>query len=378
MVIDSVEAIPIRYHLGNGKGFGSARGTTDERAVTLVRLETEDGLVGWGDAFAPAETVSSLIETVLVDDLLGMDPYEVESLTETYYTSSYHFGRDALFHSAISGIDIACWDIIGKRTGKPVHQLLGGRTRDSVTAYASTMYITDHNRDPREVLTETVADGFGAVKIKLGRGIKDDIARVKLVREQLGSDTDLMVDYNGNYRLKQAIQSIEALNEFDITWAEEPLPPEDIKGYNELRSSVNVPIAAGESYYSRFDFDRVMSQQAVDIIQPDLGRCGGFSEGRVIAKNAVTENVAVSPHVWNSGIGVAAAIQYLASLPEYPHVANRPEPLFLEFDRSDNALRTDLLDEPFDPTGGKISVRRDPGLGIAVDEDAVERYRVDA
>ena len=377
MTIGSIEAIPIRYQLEDEKGYGSARGTTDERTVTLVRLETDDGLVGWGDAFAPAKTVATLIETNLADDIVGMNPHQVESLTETYYASDYHFSRDAVFHSALSGIDIACWDLVGKRIEEPIHRLLGGRSRESVTAYASTMYMTDHDQDPVESLSATAADGFDAVKIKLGRGIEDDHARVKLARERLGEETRLMVDYNGSYRLKQAIKSLRTIDEFGLTWAEEPLPPEDFAGYQELRSAVDVPIAAGESYYNRFDFDRLMSRGTIDIVQPDLGRCGGFSEGRVIAKNSVTKNIAVSPHVWNSGIGVAAAIQYLASLPEYPFVTDRPEPLFLEFDRSDNALRTALLEEPFDPSGGEVAVPDGPGLGIEVDEDAVERHRIE-
>lgn len=377
MTIASIEAIPVSDSLSDGRGFGSARGTTSERAVTLVRLETTDGLVGWGDAFAPAQTVATLIETELADDIVGMDPYAAESFVETYYTGSYHFGRDGFYHSALSGIDVACWDLIGKRTGEPIHRLLGGRSRESVTPYASTMYVTDHERDPAAALSEAVDDGFDAVKIKIGRGIADDVARVELARECLGEDATLMVDYNGNYRQKQARKSIRAISEFDITWAEEPLPPEDITGYSELRSAVDVPIAAGEACFSRFDFHRLLSERAVDVVQPDLGRCGGFSEARLIAKNAVAENVAVSPHVWNSAVGVAAALQYVASLPDYPYVTNRAEPLLLECDRSDNRLRTDLLTNPIDLTGGTVSVPQDPGLGIEVDEAAVDRYRID-
>ena len=377
MSINSIDAIPVHHELDDGVGYGSARGTTNERAVTLVRLETKDGLVGWGDAFAPPRTVATLIEEVFADDIIGMSPYATESLTEQYYAKEYHFGRHAMFHSAISGIDIACWDLIGKRTGEPIHKLLGGRSRSSVTPYASTMYITDHDQDPEAVIAEAVADGFDAVKIKLGLGVAEDIARVKIARKHLGPDGHLMVDYNGNYRAKQAIKSIRAIEDYDITWVEEPLPPENLSGYRELRESVDIPIAGGESYFSRFDFERVISDRVLDIIQPDLGRCGGLSEARVIGKQAAGSNLSVSPHVWNSGVGVAAALQYVASQPNYPHVKHRPEPIFFECDRSPNALRTDLLETSLDPTGGSLNVPKAPGLGITVDQESVDRYRMD-
>jgi len=240
------------------------------------------------------------------------------------------------------------------------------------------MYVTESERDPAEPMREAVAEGFTAAKIKIGSGLEDDRERARIAREHLGEDGYLMVDYNGNYTPGQAARSIEALAEFDLTWAEEPVPPENLSGYRELNEAVDVPLAAGEAHASRFEFKQLIDDRLVDVIQPNLGRCGGFAEARFLARLATTENVVVRPHVWNSGVGVAAALQFAASLPTYPHAPRCiPEPVLFEFDRSENPLRHELLVDPFDPAGGDLAVPDEPGLGIDVDTDAVARYRVE-
>lgn len=376
MRVTDVDVIPLEHSLPEGKSLGSSRGKTPVRFATLLRITTADGTVGWGEAFAPPRTVATLVEESLANTVVGTDPYEVESLAERTYTGSYHFGGGPMLQSAVSGIDMALWDIIGQATGKPIHELIGGRRTESVTPYASTMYVTEWGQEPAEPIEAAVEEGFTAAKIKIGRGIDDDVERVATARDLLGEDAYLMVDYNGNYRPKQVIRSVEALSEYDLTWVEEPVPPENITGYRQLRDRIDVPIAAGEAHYGRFQFNRLIEDRTVDIVQPNLGRCGGFSEARRIADAATGQNVAVRPHVWNSGVGVAAALQYIASLPEYPHSEYVPEPPLFEFDRSENPLRHEILQDPFDPTGGSLSVPEGPGLGIKVDEEAVERYRV--
>jgi D-galactarolactone cycloisomerase len=194
----------------------------------------------------------------------------------------------------------------------------------------------------------------------------------------MGEDAHVMVDYNGNYTPSQAIESIRAIEEYDIAWVEEPVPPEDFSGYQTISEKTDIPLAAGEAHFGRFEFTRLIEEGIVDIVQPDLGRCGGFAEGRYIAKLATTENVVVRPHVWNSGVGTAAALQYLATVPKYPHASDiSPEAVLFEFDRSMNPLRDEVLVDPLDPTGGSLAVPDDPGLGVEVDEAAVEAFRAD-
>ncbi|WP_435361750.1 mandelate racemase/muconate lactonizing enzyme family protein [Haloarchaeobius sp. DFWS5] len=377
MEIVDVEPIPLSHSLPDGEGLGDARGFGHDRATTLLRLETDTGVVGWGEAFAPGPIACATIDTLFRDDVLGMDPYDVESLAADSYTDPYHFGGSVFVQSAVSAIDLACWDIIGKSVGKPVHKLLGGRDRDTLTPYASTMYFTEEDRPIEEPMQRAVDNGFTAAKIKIGSNLDEDVERVRTARQVLGDDAHLMVDINGNYRPDQAIRTAKAIAEYDITWMEEPVPPENLNGYREVQQHVDIPIAAGEAHFGRFAFKRLVDDRLVDIVQPNLARCGGLSEARTIAKLASTENVGVRPHIWNSAVGLAAAIQFAASVSDYPNTRNVPEPMMVEFDRSDNPLRDGILETPFDPTGGSLAVPQEPGLGITVDEDAVARYRAD-
>lgn len=377
MEVDTVEAIPLSYPLGEGKGYGSARGTVEQRTSTLVRIESTGGTVGWGEAFGPPRTLSTLISELLEDIVVGMDPFEVESLCERNYAGLYHFGSSGLMQSAISGIDIALWDLLGREMGKSVAELLGGRNRTEVTPYASTMYITDWEEDPAEPIEAAVEEGFTAAKIKIGRNPDDDLHRVQIAREILGDEATLMVDCNGNYRPEQAIRVTRTLEPFDIYWLEEPVPPENHSGYREVGRAVDIPIAAGEAAYARFDFQELIQDRTIDIAQPDVCKCGGLSEARFIGKLATIENVHVSPHVWTGAVGLAASLQYAATLPSYPHSTNVPDPFFFEFDRADNGLREDLLVDPFDPTDGVLEIPTGPGLGIEIDDRTVAEYRID-
>ncbi|MFB6136940.1 MAG: mandelate racemase/muconate lactonizing enzyme family protein [Halobacteriaceae archaeon] len=379
MEIADVEAIPVAHELGEGRALGSSRGQTGTRFTCLVRLETRDGTVGWGEAFAPPETTATLVDELLADDVVGRDPYETEEFLEGCYSGKYvgyHFGGHAFPMAAVSGIDVAMWDLVGKATGEPVSTLLG-RRRDSVTPYASTGYVTSWGQDIAEPIEEAASEGFTAAKIKIGRGIEDDVHRVSTTREILGEDANLMVDFNGNYDPKLAAESAAALAAYDLTWIEEPVPSENYQGYRDLQGRVDVPLAAGEAHYGRFEFQRLAEDRLVDVLQPNIGRVGGFTEGRFVGNLATTENVSVCPHVWNSGVGVAAALQLAGSLPDYPHSANVPDPFLFEFDRSENPLRHELLADPFDPTCGELAVPDEPGIGVTVDEDAVEEYRID-
>ena len=377
MEVDAIEAIPLSYPLGEGNGYGSARGTVEQRTSTLIRVESTSGMVGWGEAFGPPQTIATLISELLSDIIVGMDPFKVESLCEKNYAGLYHFGSSGLIQSAISGVDIALWDLLGRELGQPIAQLLGGFERTEVTPYASTMYITNWGQDPVEPVEAAAKEGFTAAKIKIGRGLDDDVERVHTARKVLGDDATLMVDFNGNYRPKQAITVAKEIAPFDVYWLEEPVPPENHSGYREVSAAVDIPVAAGEAAYARFDFADLIQERTIDIAQPDVCKCGGLSEARFIGKLATMENVQVSPHVWTGAVGIAASLQYAATIPSYPHSTNIPEPFYFEFDRAENGLRTDLLNEPFDPTDGTLEIPDSPGLGVEIDERALNKYRID-
>lgn len=377
MEVTNVETIPLSTTLPEGNGLGDSRGFGRTRATTLLRLETDDGTVGWGEAFAPGRIVAATVDELFRGHVVGMDPFDVESLADRSYTDPYHFGGDVFVQSCVSAIDVALWDIVGKTVDRPVHRLLGGTERRTLTPYASTMYFTETERPLERPIEEAVEEGFTAAKIKIGSGFEDDVERVRVARRILGDDATLMVDMNGNYRPRQAVRTANAIEKYDITWIEEPVPPENETGYDEVKSRIDTPIAAGEAHYGRFAFKRLIDGRTVDIVQPNLGRCGGFSEARRIADMATTENVAVRPHVWNSGVGMAAAVQFAASVSSYPHTRNVPEPMMVEFDRSENPLRSEILETPFDPSGGVLDVPQGPGLGVSVDRDAVARYRTE-
>lgn len=385
MEVESVEAIPVAHSLSDGRRIGGTRGITGTRSALLLRVETRCGEVGWGEALAPVRTAEAAVEEIVEQYVIGRSIHDTANLATEIYRGDYHFARGPIVHSVLSAIDIALWDLKGKELGEPIYRLLGVPNSDSfidgsdetaIRPYASTMYITEWEENPAEPITAAVGNGFEAVKIKIGRGIQDDRHRVSTARDILGSDGKIMVDFNGNYRPSQAARAIQEIESFDITWAEEPVPPENPEGYDAISRRTDVPLAAGEAHYNRFEFKDLIQNRTVDIVQPNVTHCGGLSEARFIAKLATTENIGVFPHTWNGAVGFAATLQFVASLPTYPHAGSLPEQKMVECDRSENPLRDQLIENPIDPTGGEVSAPDGPGLGVEVDEAAVEEFRI--
>lgn len=374
--IAKIEPIPIGYPVPNGP-YGSSRGLVAARRATLVRLTTSDGVVGWGEAFGSPAVVTACMDDI-APDLIGT-PVDATSVWFTRYLQrSYHNTTGGPHITAASGIEIAMWDAFGRTLGVSVARLLGGRAREDVTAYASAGYVTQ-DKDLgrfRDQLAQALDGGFVGAKIKLGLGLSEDRRRAEVAHELLGTDGRLAVDVNGNYTADLARRLIEQLSDLNLLWVEEPVPPEDVSGLAMLRR-LGVPLAAGEALYTRHGFAPLISGRLIDLAQPDVCKCGGLAEARVIAHLAQTWNVRVSPHVWGGVVGQAASLQLLASIPDYPHCEHAPEPMWFELDRGPNALRDELSTTPFLPHGGRIAIPDEPGLGVTVDESAVAHWRLD-
>jgi len=372
--IESVEAVPLRYSLG-GEGYGSSRGIVPARETTLVRVVTTDGAVGWGESFGPTSALVPLVKEVSAAlpgaRLDGPVPFSSAALQQHYHRGG------GLHAAAVSGVEIALWDALGHTLGVSVATLLGGRAREHVTPYASGGYVrADRDLGKFTDHLQRECEGMTGLKIKCGLGLREDRARAEAARRVLGPDKALMIDFNGNYAADQARASILSLEDLNLAWVEEPLAPDDISGLRLLRS-LDVSLATGEALYTRAPFRSLITERLVDVVQPDLAKIGGLAEAKVVCELARTWGIRVSPHVWGSGVALAANLQLLGSLPDYPHTSVVPEPLWLEFDRGENDLRERLLAEPFKAMDGVIAIPDSPGLGITVDEAFLETLRED-
>lgn len=322
--------------------FTSSRGWLYKtRNTCLVEVNTDEGITGWGECYGPSAVAKAFIDTQLAPQAIGRDPFDVEVLWEHLYNRIKDYGQSGMAIAAISGIDIALWDIIGKACGKPVHKLIGGAFRTEVQAYATGMYFTDMNRLTEEAVEEAVdyvEQGFRAVKMKIGLGsIQQDFERVKAVREAIGPNIKLMVDANHAFSVPVAIRLGRKLEELDIEWFEEPISPEDIDGYVKVTAALDMAVAGGENEFTRWGFRDAITKRAMDIVQPDVCAAGGITECKKIASMAIAHGVECVPHAWGSAIGLAATLQFLASIPDQPP-SLFPYPLMLEFEQTEMGI----------------------------------------
>jgi len=371
-----VEAFPLAAPLPDG-GYGSSMTRVPARIATLVKITTSDGVTGWGESFGPPRVVAAHLAE-LAGPLVGQPADVRESFLLENLQLGYHRTTGGLHVAALSGVDIALWDAYARTLGVPVSRLLGGQLRDRIPAYASTGYVTA-TRDRgefRDQIARGIAEGFTDAKIKVGTGLAEDIARAVIARELLGPGGRLMVDYNANATVDTVRRSLTRLRELDPYWVEEPLPPADAGGWALLRD-LGVPIAAGEAVYTRYGFRDLIAEHRVDIVQPDLTKCGGFTEAKLVSQLAAAWNLRVSPHCWGTGVAQAATLQMLAALPVVPFGQTGGEPALLEFDRGYNPLREGVLANPLTFAASFVDVPAGPGLGIEVDEDAVRGHELD-
>lgn len=356
--------------------FGWSFNQTSVRQSCLVEVVAEDGTSGWGECFGPAVLNAAIVEAFR-SYVVGQDAFATERHWQTIYNAFRDQGQKGLAITALSGLDIALWDLKGRLWGQPIHRVMGGPLRQEVRAYATGTYRRGSG-DPLTYITEEVADyvrqGFSAVKLKIGFGVEEDVKLITAVRETIGPRIGLMLDANHGFDVIEAVALGRRVAHLDIGWFEEPVVPDDLDSYVEVRRGQPIAVAGGECEFTRWGFREVFMRRAIDIIQPDTCAAGGLSECKKIADMATAFGVRYIPHVWGCGVGLAAAMQLLAVLPHTPPRHRAIEPL-LEFDRSEHPFRQAVLKAPLEHVGGIVRVPDGPGLGIEVNREAIARFK---
>ena len=344
-----------------------------------MKIVADDGTYGWGESGSP------MAMEALSNELIGEDPTRTEYLWQKLFRviyQSHGYGGPGM--DAISAFDMALWDIAGKVAGKPVSEMLGGGGRDRIPVYATGLYYLKDDF-PDKLTAEAVGyaeAGFTGMKLKVGgKTVKEDIERVRHLRNVLGPDIHLMMDANEGYDVKTAIYVGQALGDADLSWFEEPVGSFDDAGNQEVRRNVPMPISGGESLSTRYEFARRLADRTFDIIQPDIVHGGGISEMHKTANMANAFGVQFNPHFWGTGISLAATLHVCATLPSNPH-SMAPQPYVnesvMEFDRTPHPIRENLTDPIFDQTDSHISVPTAPGLGVEVIESELKRFQTGA
>jgi L-alanine-DL-glutamate epimerase-like enolase superfamily enzyme len=354
-----------------------ADGTQD---AFIVRVHTDEGLVGVGEGdtspYVAREIVtmpsSHSLARGLAEVLIGQDPLRIRPLWDEMFASSYHYGRDGAALHAMSAIDMALWDLLGKAAGLSVAQLLGGQTSSEIEIYASEV-MPDTPAEVTALATRVVEEGFGALKLgwgPLGQDVGRDVELAEAARAVLGHERKLMIDGGMAYSLRSAREFCRRVENLNIFWFEEPFEADDLFSYERLTGSVAVRVACGEAHSNTAPF-RQLIEAGVSILQPDLGRCGGMTSGRDIAAmvREYSASAVVIPHCFSTDVLLAATLQFVSTLPgerliEYPVTGSK---------RSGSLLTT-----PFTPRHGFLSVPEGPGLGITLDDDEVRRRTVGA
>jgi len=361
--------------------FGWSQDTITSRSIGLVKITTDEGIIGWGEGCGGPS--AAVVNEIFAPLLKGHDPTNRLALWQKMFHSIYNANLAVGFGgSAISAVDTALWDIAGKALGVPVCDLLGGKIRDSVPVYATGLYYTE-GEFPTRLLDEAkgyVESGFMGMKTKIGGlSIDEDVKRVKAIRNAIGPDIKLMVDANQAYNVSSAIKIGQKLSDLDLVWFEEPVNAQDIEGYLQVKNSLPMAIAGGENLRTRYEFQQFLSKRAYDIVQPDVINVGGISEMRNVAMTANTMGIQVNPHVWGSPIMIAASLHVASTIPPCPPSGN-PEPFVqesvMEYDRTPSAIRDNISPHIFQMKDGRLEVPTGEGLGVTIDEEAVRHMSV--
>lgn len=345
----------------------------------LVRVLTDEGLYGIGSVGAGNGAAAYVLEHHLKPIVVGENPFNVELLWEKMFRGTLNYGRKGLVLEAISAVDIAIWDILGKATGQPVYNLLGGKTRDRLRLYASRLYA---QRDLDLLASQAasfVRQGFTALKQRFGYGPRDgvpgmrrNLELVKTVRDAVGPDIELMADAYMGWDVNYAIRMIRMLEDagMDLKWVEEPVIPDDIDGYAQIRRAVRTPISGGEHEFTRYGYRELIRKEAVDILQPDVNRVGGITEARKIWAMAAAYNLAVVPHAGQLHNYHLVMAHLNSPIAEYFPPATEGGA------RDDDTLFWELfVGEPV-AEGGFLTLSEKPGLGLEFNEENLRLWRI--
>jgi L-alanine-DL-glutamate epimerase-like enolase superfamily enzyme len=370
MKITRVEPIHLRLHNVNERCDGS-------QETLIVKVHTDAGIVGVGEVDSSAHVARAIIEAPvshqiargLAECVLGQDPIEIDRLLHRMYEGAIFYGRQGAVIQAISGVEIALWDIFGKVVGRPVYQLLGGGFRKKFRAYASILF-GDTPKETGEIARKLVAQGYRAVKFgwgPMGQSEASDIAHVKAAREGLGEGVELMVDAGLCWDTATAIRRARQFEPFNLTWLEEPLHPDNIQGYAKLSANSPVKIAAGEEICDLAEFRTIMDVGGIDVAQVDVTRVGGLARSKRIGWDSYERHRLCVNHSYKTGVNIAASLHFVAALPN-TH--------YFEYCVEQGDLRQNLTAQKFPVVDGDIVVPEEPGLGIELNEDVVATYRV--
>jgi L-alanine-DL-glutamate epimerase-like enolase superfamily enzyme len=370
MKITRVEPIHLRLSEVNERCDGS-------QETLIVKVHTDAGIVGVGEADSSSLVAKAIIEAPLshkicrglAECVVGHDPFEIDRLIHRMYEGSVYFGRQGAVIQAMSGVEIALWDIAGKATGRPVYQLLGGGFRKKFRAYASILF-GDTPAQTERIGAGLVKQGFRAVKFgwgPMGQSESSDIAHVRAARQGIGADTELMVDAGLAWDTATAIRRARQFEPFNLTWLEEPLHPDNLQGYTRLSAQSPMRIAAGEEICDIKEFQQMMDTGGIDVVQVDVTRVGGLARSKRIGWDSAERHRLCVNHSYKTGVNIAASLHFVAALPN-TH--------YFEYCVEQGALRQTLTMQRFPILDGEISVLEEPGLGVELDEEVVARYRV--
>jgi D-galactarolactone cycloisomerase len=364
----AIDRVDVYLCMADVEPRGPSSGWYRTRESVLVRLGDADGRAGWGEAGLRPGVVEAARE--LGATLLGADPRRAGTLND-------QLTRTTADQWAVSALSVALDDLRARQLGIAVADLYGGRRRDTVRAYASTAGY-HATREPEELwpaeAEAALREGFRAIKFRIGgHPAGRELPILAAIKAAHGAGLEMMADGNGAYSVPQSVRVARALGDLGFTWLEEPVNRfrgnQRYPGYRGLDASLGVAIAGGEGLERRSDFDRLLGD-GIDIVQPDVGICGGIGEGAFVAELAALRGRACVPHAWGGAVLIAATLQLLAVTPEPTEVEGSYGGL-LEWDVFENPMRTDLLAEPIEVRGGRVAIPSGPGLGIEVDESAV-------
>ena len=375
-----IERIEVRFVEAElEQPFGWSQRWTGVRSVIVMKVITDDGIVGWGETYGSGDSVPGIATLARV--AIGEDPGHLGKIWHKLHRAVYQshvFAKGA--GNAISAIDTALHDIVGKSTGKPVAEVMGGRIHDSVPVYATGLYYVD-GYALRPLLDEAmgyVDQGFSGMKMKVGAlPLSEDAARIRAVREMIGPDVRLMFDANESYDPASAITFANMVADNELTWFEEPCASRDDAANKLVQERSPIPISGGESLSTRWEFAPRLANRTFDIIQPDICGVGGPSEMHRVGLMAQAFGVKFNPHFWGTGISFAAALHALAVQP-VNQIGQTSIPYqnesVLEFDQTPHPIRENLTEPFFTQTNSRVEVPARPGLGVEVDETVLERF----